>query len=101
MVIALEIAFAAGLAVVGISLVAVVTERAGDRFLLWATIALGVAAVVGAVALGINLVSSFTETDALLLVVGGLCAAAVAEAGLLALSRGLRRIRQVDELADS
>src|SRR3954471_2267555 len=100
MVIALEIAFAAGLVVVGISLVAVVMGRAGERFLLWATISLGLAAVAAAVMLGINLVSRFTETDALLLAAGGLGAAAVAEAGLLALSRGLRRIRQIDELAD-
>jgi chromosome segregation ATPase len=101
MVIALEIAFAVGLAVVGISLVAVLTERAGERFLLWATVALGLAAVTAAVALGINLVSSFTETDALVLAAGGLFAAAVAEAGLLALSRGLGRIRQIEELADA
>jgi hypothetical protein len=101
MVLALEIAFAAAIGIVALSLVAVVTGRASDRLLLSITIALAAGAAIGAVALGLDLVESFTDTDALLLAAGGFGAAAVAEAGLLALNRGLRRLQQVEALTEA
>jgi hypothetical protein len=101
MALALEIAFAAAIAVVVISLVGVVLGKATDRLLLGLTIALTVGAGVALVALGIDLVESYTDLDAVLLAAGGFAAAAVAEAGLLALNRGLRRMQQIDELTDA
>jgi hypothetical protein len=98
---ALEIVFAAGIGVVALSLLAVVWDKASDRLLLGVTVALAAAAAVAAVALGINLVQDFTETDALLLAAGGLAAAAIAEAGLLALNRGLRRLRESETVSDA
>lgn len=100
MALALEIAFAAALGVVALSLLAVVLGKASDRLLLWITVALAIGAAIAAIALGIDLADSFTDVDALILVAGGLAAAAVAEAGLLALNRGLRRMQQVEHLAD-
>ena len=101
MVLALQIAFAAAIAVVALSLLAVVTGRATDRLLLALTIALAGGSVVGVVALGIDLANSFTDTNALLLAAGGLGAAAIAEAGLLALNRGLRRLQQIEALTEA
>ena len=96
MALALEIAFAAAIGLVALSLLAVVLGKATDRLLLGLTIALAAAAAVAVVALGINLADSYTDVDALLLAAGGIGAAAVAEAGLLALNRGLRRLQQVE-----
>ena len=62
------------------------------------TVVLATGAAVAAVALGIDLVDSYTDVDALLLAAGGIGAAAVAEAGLLALNRGLRRMQQIEQL---
>src|SRR5262245_11453561 len=101
MVLALQIAFAAAIGVVALSLLAVVTWRATDRLLLALTIALAVGAAVGTIALGITLVDSFSATDALILAAGGFAAAAVAEAGLLALNRGLRRLQQIEALSEA
>jgi len=101
MVLALQIAFAAAIGVVALSLLAVVTGRATDRLLLALTIALAGGSVVGVVALGIDLANSFTDTNALLLASGGLGAAAIAEAGLLALNRGLRRLQQIEALTEA
>jgi hypothetical protein len=98
---ALEIAFAAGIAIVAGSLLAVVFGKAGDRLLLWLTVVLAAGAAVAAVALGINFVEDFTSTDALLLAAGGLAAAAVAEAGLLALNRGLRRLHELERVSEA
>src|SRR5262245_9637060 len=98
MAIALEIAFAAAIGVVALSLLAVVLGRASDRLLLGLTIALAVGAAVAVVLLGVDLVESFVDTDAAILAAGGLAAAAVAEAGLLALNRGLRKMQEIDEL---
>jgi hypothetical protein len=101
MALALEIAFAAGIVVVALSLLAVVVGKATDRLLLIVTVALAAGAALAAVALGIDLVDSYADVDALLLAAGGLAAAAVAEAGLLALNRGLRRMQQIEQLTDA
>jgi hypothetical protein len=101
MALALEIAFAAAIGIVALSLLAVVLGKATDRLLLVLTIVLAAGAALGLVALGINLANSYTDVDALLLAAGGIGAAAVAEAGLLALNRGLSRIQQVEHLADA
>ena len=101
MALALEIVFAAGIVVVALSLLGVVLGKASDRLLLVVTLALATGATIAAVALGIDLVDSYTDIDALLLAAGGLAAAAIAEAGLLALNRGLRRMQQTERLADA
>jgi len=101
MALALEIAFAAAIGVVALSLLAVVLGKASDRLLLVVTVALAIGAAIASVALGIDLVDSYTDVDALLLAAGGLAAAAVAEAGLLALNRGLRRMQETERLADA
>lgn len=101
MALALEIVFAAGIVVVALSLLAVVLGKASDRLLLTLTIVLAAASAAAAVALGIDLVDSYTDVDALLLAAGGIGAAAVAEAGLLALNRGLRRMQQIEQLTDA
>lgn len=100
MTLALEIVFAAGIAVVALSFAGVATGRLGDRALLWTTVALGSAAAVALVALGIDLTQDFADTEVLLLTTGGLAAAAIAEAGLLALARGLRRLKEVEALTE-
>src|ERR1041384_3316173 len=96
MPLALGLVFAAGVAAVALSLVAVVTERASDRLLLWVTVALAIGAAAAGIALGLDLASDFTDTDALILASAGLAATAIAEAGLLALNRGLRRLQQIE-----
>ncbi|HEY7002913.1 MAG TPA: hypothetical protein VH281_01425 [Gaiellaceae bacterium] len=101
MVIALGLVFAAGIVLVALSLVTVVTKRAGDRLLLWTAVALALGAAAGAVALGIDLVSDFADTDALILATVGLAAAAMAEAGLFALNRGLQRLQQIEHQTDA
>jgi hypothetical protein len=101
MALAFEIAFAAAICVVALSLLAVVLGKASDRLLLLVTIALAVGSAVAVIALGIDLANPYTDVDALLLAAGGFAAAAVAEAGLLALNRGLRRMQQVEQLADA
>ena len=101
MALALEIAFAAAIGVVALSLLAVVLGKATDRLLLTVTIVLAACAAAAVVALGIDLVDSYTDVDALLLAAGGIGAAAVAEAGLLALNRGLRRMQEVEQLTES
>jgi hypothetical protein len=97
---AFELAFVAGLALVGLSLVGVALGRADERQLLWATVALGLGSLLAAGALVINLVESFTDTDALLLAAGGLAAAGVAELGLLALVRALRRTKELEQISE-
>jgi uncharacterized protein YukE len=95
------LAFAAGVVVVTVSFALVVLDRVSDRGLVVATALLGAAALVAAGALGINLVERFARTELLVLAAGGLAAAAVAEAGLFALARGLRRGRGLESLSDA
>ena len=101
MALALEIAFAAAIGVVALSFLAVVTRRASDRLLLIVTAALAVGAAIGVIALGIDLVASYGDTDALILAAAGFGAAAVAEAGLLALNHGLRRMQEIESLTEA
>jgi hypothetical protein len=101
MALGLKIAFGAGLALVAVSFAAVALGRARTRHLVAVAVALGIGALVAAGALAINLVNDFTDTDALLLAAGGLAAAAVAELGLVALARGLERVREVESLAET
>jgi hypothetical protein len=100
MPIALEIGFGAGLLLVALSFVALSLGRARERVFLGIAILLGLCAIGAAVALGINLADQFTETAPLVLVAGGLTAAAAAELGLVALSRGFGRLREIEQLSD-
>ena len=101
MTLGLELAFAAGLAAVALSFVAFATGRARERTLLAVAVALTVAALAATTLLGINFTAGFADTDALLLAAGGLAAAAVAELGLVAMNRGLRRVRDVELVAET
>ncbi|MGH2996293.1 MAG: hypothetical protein ACRDM9_08260, partial [Gaiellaceae bacterium] len=98
MALALEIAFAAGLTAVGLSLAGVAFGRIPDRLLAAAAVALGGLALAAAAALGINLVERFTGTEPLLLAAGGLAAAALAETALFVLARALRRLRDLEQV---
>jgi hypothetical protein len=100
MPLALEIGFAAGLLLVALSFVALSLGRARERVFLGIAILLGLCAIGAAAALGINLADQFTETAPLVLVAGGLTAAAAAELELVALSRGFGRLREVEQLSD-
>jgi hypothetical protein len=100
MTLALEIAFAAALAVVALSLAAVAFARVSARLLLGLALALWIAALAGAAVAGLEIAGG-TDDDALLLVtVGGLALAALAETGLFLLQRGLRRIRDLERVED-
>jgi hypothetical protein len=101
MALGFQIAFGVGLAVVALSFAAVALGRARTRHLVAVTVALGIGALVAIATLAVNLVNGFTDTDALLLAAGGLAAAAVAELGLVALARGLERVREVESLAET
>jgi hypothetical protein len=101
MAFAFELAFAVGLAVVGLSLAAVAFGRAQERHLLWAAVGLAVASLAAGAALLVNLIEPFTETDAIVLAAGGLAAAAIAELGLVAFLRALRRTREIERLSDT
>ena len=101
MEVALEIVFVAALAAVAASVTAAAWGRLPERALLAAAITFTVAAVLSGIAVGVNLVEGFAETDALLLVTGGLALAALAEATLYALARGLRRVGDLERVAES
>ncbi len=100
MTLALEIAFAAGLVVVAASLAAVAFARVPERLLLGATVTLAVLALAAAIVAGIEIAGDTDESELLLVAVGGLVLVAVAEAGLLLLSRGLRRIRDLEQVEE-
>src|SRR5829696_3320293 len=101
MALAFELAFALGLALVAVSFGLLALGRAQERFLLAAAVVLGVGALAATVALAVNIVEPSTDNDAILLAAGGLAAAAVAELGLLGLARGLKRVDEVEKLAES
>jgi hypothetical protein len=101
MEVALEIVFATALAVVAGSVAAAAWGRLPERALLAAAVTFAVAAVLAGIAVGVDLAESFAETDALLLVTGGLALAALAEATLYALARGLRRVRDLERVGES
>jgi hypothetical protein len=96
---AFDLVFAAGLAVIGLSLAAVAFGRAKERHLLWAAGALAVASLAAGAALLVNVIEPFTETDAIVLAAGGLAAAAIGELGLVAYLRALRRTQEVERLS--
>jgi chromosome segregation ATPase len=100
MALALEIAFAAAVAIVAASLAAVAFARVSERVLLGLTVVLALAALAGAVAAGIEIADGTDDTELLLVTVGGLALAALAEAGLFLLRRGLRRVREVERVQD-
>ena len=89
-----QLAFAAAFGVVGLSLVFLILGRVTPKVLLWTTAALLLGALGCLAALAVNLISDWGETDAIVLGAAGFGAAAVAEAGLFALARGLERIRE-------
>jgi hypothetical protein len=97
----LEIAFAVALAAVALSLVLVSFGRAPDRLLLGAAVTFAALAVGGAVAVGIDLTDDFADTGKLLLATGGVAAAALGEACLFVLARGLRRLREHERLGEA
>ena len=101
MALGFQIAFGVGLALVAISFGAVALGRASTRRLTAVAAVLAFAALAAAGTLAFNLVYGFTDTDAILLAAGGLAAAAVAELGLVAMSRALARVHEVESLADS
>lgn len=91
-------AFAAGLAVLGCSFLLATFRRITTRALQLLAGVLAAGAAGAAVALGLNLADRFTSTEAIVLAAGGLGAAAVAELGLVALVRGLDRLRDQERL---
>src|ERR671919_351344 len=96
MTVALEIAFAAGFAVVAVSLAAVVFSRVPDRLLATSAVVLAVVALAAVVVAGLEIAEGSAEEELLLVSAGGLLVAAVAQAALVALARGLRRVRELD-----
>ena len=100
MSLALEIAFAAALGAVAVSLVAVAFGRASERLLLVVSVALGVLALAAVAIAGVELARGTDDADVLLVAAGGLVVAALAETGLFVLGRGLRRIRDFERVED-
>ena len=96
MTLALEIVFALSLALVACSAFAVAYGRIKGRLLLAAAAGFAVLAGLALVVLGINLVESFTESEPLLLVVGGFALAALAEACLYLVVAGRRNVQDLD-----
>lgn len=96
MTVALEIAFAVGFAVVAVSVAAVVLSRVPDRLLVASAISLGVLAIAAVVVAGIEIAEGSAEEELLIVTAGGLLVAAVAQAFLVALSRALRRVHELD-----
>jgi hypothetical protein len=100
MELALEIAFASALAVAAVSLVAVAFARVPERLLLGSAVALGVVALGGAVAAGLEIAQGTDETALLLVTAGGLLLAALFQAGLFLLARGLGRIADIERAGE-
>jgi hypothetical protein len=98
MELALEIAFVAAVIVVAASLAAVAFARVRERLLLGLSVGLGVLALLGGIVAGIEIAEGTADTELLLVAVGGLVLAALAETGLFLLTRGLRRIRAFDQV---
>ena len=96
-----EIVFAVGLVVVSLSLAGVLARRVSERTLRVLTGLLAGGAAVFTAALGLNAVERFAESDGLVLAAGGLAAAAVAEAGLVALLHALERLRDYERLTET
>jgi hypothetical protein len=93
-----EAAFVAGFALVAVSFALVIARRIPDRALLIFTGVLATAAAAAFAALALNVRGDFVDRDSVVLAAAGLLAAAVAEAGLFALSRGLAAIREQEAI---
>jgi hypothetical protein len=100
MALALEIAFVASLAVVAVTLVAVAFARVPERLLLGSAVCLGILALAGAVLAGLEIAEGTDDTELLLVTVGGLVVAAFCQTGLFLLTRGLRRISDLDRVGE-
>ena len=98
MALVFHIAFLAGFGVVLASFLALLAGRATRRDLLAGVALLATGSLAGFAALGINLVERFTDTEPVLLAAAGLGAAAAAQAGVLALLRGLGRLRDEERV---
>jgi hypothetical protein len=94
---AIEILVGASIALVAISFVGVALGWARDRWLVVGTGILAGLSGVAAVVFVVGLATGTWDWQPLLVSLGGLVAATAAEAGALALSRGLRRISSVEE----
>jgi hypothetical protein len=101
MVLGLEIVFAVALAGAAVSLVGVALARMPDRLLLGLALAFALLALAGAGAVAFDLTDDFADTAPLLLATGGLAAAALAETALLVLARGLRHVRDIEQVAQA
>ncbi len=101
MEVAFQAAFVAGFVVVLVSFVGVLTDRVPARVLLVGTGLLGAFAIAAGVVFGLNLSEPFADSEILALGAAGLVAATVAEAGLLALRRGILRLRDADALVEA
>ena len=97
MVAAVEIALAVGVAVVAASFVGVVLDRVSDRTLVSGVALLGVLAGAAGIVLAIGLALDRWSWEQLLVSFAGLVAVTAAQAGALGLSRGLRRLRAVED----
>ena len=101
MEIAAWIAFGLGFAVVVASLAALVARRARERLL----VALGALLTLGAVCFGalagVNAVERFADGGPLVLATAGLAAAAIGEAGLWAVARSFRLLRDEERLVQA
>jgi hypothetical protein len=100
MELALEIAFAAALAVVAVSLLVVAFARVPERLLLGSAAVLGVVALGGAVVAGLEIAEGTDDTALLLVTAGGLLVAALCQAGLFLLARGLSRFADMERVGD-
>lgn len=97
MVAAAEIALAVGIAIVAASFAGVVLDRVSDRTLLAGIVVLGALAGAVGIVFAIGLAIDRWSWEQLLVSFAGLVAATAAQAGALGMSRGLRRLRAVEQ----
>jgi hypothetical protein len=100
MTLALQIAFAAGIVVVGVSVVAVAFARIPPRLLLILAAILGAATVAAVIVAGIEIGQGTSDEALLLVTAGGLLVATVAEVGAYALARTLERQRDFERVGE-
>ena len=100
MTLALEIAFAAGIVVVGVSVAAVAFTRVPGRLLLVMAAILGAATVAAVVIAGIEIGRGTTDEALLVVTAGGLLVATIAEVGAYALARTLERQRDLERVGE-
>jgi hypothetical protein len=100
MTLALEIAFAAGIVAVGVSVAAVAFTRVPPRVLLVVAAILGAATVGAVIVAGIEIGRGTTDEALLLVTAGGLLVATIAEVGAYALARTLERQRDLERVGE-